>query len=168
MSSLMKKRNIIVIAVIILASAIILSSFIYLSYQKPYSGNVESVSVGMEPNQVNLLVYVAENQNYFTNNGLNVTIKDYASGAAAVTGLLNGEVDIATASEFVLARNAVANKSIQTFASIDKFLQIYVVANKDNGITNISDLIGKKIGLSLQTASQFYLWQISRIEQNRS
>ncbi len=137
--------------------AIILSSFLYLNYQKSYFGDVESISVGMEPNQVNLLVYVAENQNYFTTNGLNVTIKDYASGSAAVNGMLNGEVNIAAATEFVVARNAAANQTIQTFASINKFLQIYIIGNKDSGITNISDLPGKKVGLSLQTASQFYL-----------
>ena len=164
MSSVIRKRRIIVIVVAILVAAIIFSSFLYLSYQKLYTGKVESISVGMEPNQVNLIVYVAEN-NYFATNGLNVTMKDYSSGAAAVNGLLNGEVNIATASEFVVARNAVDNESIQTFVSIDKFLQIYVIGNKDHGIENIADLEGKKVGLSLQTASQFYLGRF--LELNR-
>jgi len=151
------KRFSIILTVIVLILAVVLGSFLYLNSQRGYVGNVESLIVGMEPNQVNLLVYVAENQRYFAANGLNVTIKDYASGSAAVNGLLNGEVNVATSTEFVVANNALANQSIQTFGVIDKFLQIYIVGNKDRGIENVTDLAGKKVGLSVQTASEFYL-----------
>ncbi len=151
------KRFSIILTVIVLIVALVLGSFLYLNSQRGYVGNVESLIVGMEPNQVNLLVYVAENQSYFAANGLNVTIKDYASGSAAVNGMLNGEVNVATATEFVVANNALANQSIQTFGVIDKFLQIYIVGNKDRGIENVTDLAGKKVGLSVQTASEFYL-----------
>ena len=78
----------------------------------------------MEPNQANLLVDVAENQNDFATNGLNVTIKDYPSGAAAVNGLLKGEVNIATSTEFVLATKALANqmfKPLQALTSSCRF-----------------------------------------------
>jgi len=151
------KRFSIILTVIVLIVALVLGSFLYLNSQRGYVGNVESLIVGMEPNQVNLLVYVAENQSYLAANGLNVTIKDYASGSAAVNGLLNGEVNVATSTEFVVANNALANQGIQTFGVIDKFLQIYVIGNKDRGIENVTDLAGKKVGLSVQTASEFYL-----------
>ncbi len=153
---MLSKRTLVIITGLIIL-ALLAGSFIYLNSPKPYSGNVESVSLGMEPNQVNLLVYVAQAQNYFSANGIRVTIKDYGSGSAAVTGMLNGEVNIATATEFVVAQNALANQSLQAFASIDKFLQIYVIGNENQGITKISDLSGKKVGLTLKTASEFYL-----------
>jgi ABC-type nitrate/sulfonate/bicarbonate transport system substrate-binding protein len=51
---------------------------------KGYSGKVESITIGMDPTAVNSLIYIAEGQNYFTSNGLKVTIKNYASGLAAV------------------------------------------------------------------------------------
>ncbi len=152
-----KKTLIVTSAVMILVVVLSAFAFAYLYFQKPYAGNAESITVGMEPNQVNLLIYIAENQSYFIGNGLDVSIKNYSSGAASVTGMLNGEVNIATATEFVVANNVLSNRSLQVFASIDKFLQIYVVGNKNNGIETISDLAGKKIGLPLQTAVQFYL-----------
>jgi len=40
------KRNLIVIAVVILAVAIVLSSFVYLDLQNTYSGKTENLSFG--------------------------------------------------------------------------------------------------------------------------
>jgi ABC-type nitrate/sulfonate/bicarbonate transport system substrate-binding protein len=153
----LNKKNVIVLAVAVLIVAFVLSSVVYLNSQRPNVGRLESVAVGMEPNPVNLLMYIAQNQNYFSNNGLNVTIKDYSSGAAATNGLLNGEVNVSIATELVLTRNILSNSSIQTFGSTNKFLQSYIIAKKDSGIANISDLRGKTIGVTLQTNSQFYV-----------
>jgi len=121
------------------------------------SGKVESISIGMESTAVNSLIYIAADRDYFSSNGLSVTIKDYASGLAAVNGMLRGEVDIATASEFVIVGKALAKESIVTFGSIDRFLHNYVVARKDRGVQNIPDLKGKRIGVPLKTAAEFYL-----------
>ena len=44
-----KKRNFIVLAVIILVVAIVLSSFVYLNSQKPYAGNIETITIGNFP-----------------------------------------------------------------------------------------------------------------------
>jgi ABC-type nitrate/sulfonate/bicarbonate transport system substrate-binding protein len=151
-----QKRKFIILAVIILVIAIVLSSFVYLS-QKPTISNLEPISVGFEPNPVNLLMYIAQNQSYFTNNGLNVTVENYASGAAATNGLLNGEVDMAIAADFVLTRNILLNSSVQTFGSLNTFLQSYVIGLKDRGIQNISDLEGKILGVTFQSNSQFYI-----------
>jgi ABC-type nitrate/sulfonate/bicarbonate transport system substrate-binding protein len=75
---------------------------------------------------------------------------------AATNGLLNGEVDMSTAAEFVLVGKALAKSGIKTLCSIDKFQQIYIVGNKDHGVNTLSDLQGKRVGLSLKTASEFY------------
>ena len=40
-----QKRNLIIIAVIILAIGIVLSSFVYLNSQKPYAGRVEAFPI---------------------------------------------------------------------------------------------------------------------------
>jgi ABC-type nitrate/sulfonate/bicarbonate transport system substrate-binding protein len=160
----------IIIAAIVLVIAIVLSSFVYLNSQKTYAGQLESVTAGMEPNPVNLLMYIAQNQSYFTNNGLDLTIKDYPSGAAATNGMLKGEVNVSIATEFVLTRNILLNNSVQTFGSTNKFFQSYIVAIKDRGIQNISDLKGKTIGVTLQSSSQFYIGrflQLNNINPNQ-
>ena len=94
--------------------------------QKPYVGNVEPISLGLYPSEYNSLIYIANDQNYFSTNGLQITFKNYTSGAAAVTGMLNGEVDISTASEFAVVNNAMQNASFYTFGSVSKYLNLYI------------------------------------------
>lgn len=153
----LKKRNLIVIAVIVLVIAIVLSSFVYLNSQKPYTGNVESITLGVYPSEYNSLIYIANDQQYFSVNGLKVTIKNYPSGAASAKGMFNGEADIATASEFVVANNAIQNASLYAFGSLSRYLNLYLVVRTDHGINSVSELIGKRIGVTLGTANQFYL-----------
>ena len=165
-----KKRKIIVLAVIILVVAIVLSSFVYLAAQKPYSGNVEPLTIGVFPSEYNSLIYIANDQQYFSYNGLKITLKNYPSGASAVGGMLNGEVDIATASEFVVANNALQNANINAFGSLSQYLNLYLVARTDEGINSISDLVGKRIGLLIGTGNQFYLGrflELNGINQNQ-
>ncbi len=117
----------------------------------------ESITIGMDPNAANSLILIAASQNYFAVNGLNVTIKDYISGLAAVNGMLNNEADFATAAEFVIVGKVLNRENIRTLAIIDKFMQNYIVGRKDRGIENIADLKGKRIGVPLKTAPEFYL-----------
>ena len=153
----LKKRNLLVMAVIILVIAIFLGSFIYLNAQKTYTGNVEGITLGMYPSEYNSLVYIANNQQFFSANGLNVTIENYSSGAAAVPGMLKGEVDIATASEFVVANNVLQNANLYALGTVSKYLNLYVVARTDGGISSISDLAGKRIGVAFGSSNEFYL-----------
>ena len=74
--------------------------------------------------------------------------------------MLNGEVDIATASEFVVANNALQNASIYAFGSLSKYLNLYLVARTDKGINSISDLVGKRIGVTLRNWQPILPWQI--------
>ena len=152
-----KKRKLIIMAVVILVIAIILSSFVYLNFQKPYTGKIEAVTLGVYPSEYNSLIYIANDQKFFNDNGLSITLKNYVSGAAAAKGMLNGEVDVATASEFVIASNALNNASIYAFGSLSRYLNLEIVARTDRGINSVSDLVGKNIGVTFGTGNQFYL-----------
>lgn len=126
--------------------------------QKDTPGKVESIIVGMESTAVNSLIYIAEDQKYFAANGLKITIKDnYPSGAAAVEGMLKGEVDVATTAELAVVRQALAKERIRTLGSIDRFIHMKLIGRKDRGILEISDLKGKRIGVPVKTAADFML-----------
>ena len=165
-----RKRTLTVAVVLILVLAITLSSFFYLDSQKPYTGKTESLTLGIYPSEFSSLIYIANDQGYFSTNGIKLILKDYTSGASAVKGMLNGEVDIATASEFVVANNAMQNEGIYALGTVSKYLNLYLVARTDLGIHNISDLVGKKIGVALGSANQFYLGRfldLNGINQNQ-
>ncbi len=98
-----KKRSLIIIAVIILIIAIVLSSFVYLNSQNPYSGKTENLSFGTflagsnEPYAE--LVYIAQDQGFFSRNGINLTVTDYSSATNALNAAMNNKV------EFVILQN---------------------------------------------------------------
>jgi len=153
----LRRRIILALVTALLIVAMVTGSLFYLTSQKPYTGKMESITIGNVPNEVNSLIYIADDHQYFAANGLKVSYRNYSSGLAAVNGLINGEVDIATAAEFVLVGKLLANASICTFGAISKALNEYVVARTDKGITTIQDLKDKRIGVSLGTSTEFYL-----------
>jgi len=62
----------------------------------------QQLTIGSIHHEADTLIYIADEQGFFTANGLDITIKDYNSGAAAVEGMLKAEVDVTTCSEYVI------------------------------------------------------------------
>ncbi len=116
-----------------------------------------AIDIGIDNSPVNSLIIVAKEQGYFREQGLDVTLRSYASGLNAVDALLAGEVDVATASEFVLAGKALQGESIRALASISSVRHIFLCCRKDRGIEQPSDLTGKRIGVPMNTAAEFFL-----------
>ena len=155
--AVLKKRNLIVIAVIILVVAIVLSSFIYLNSQKPYDGSIESITLGTSLLESSGPGFVAEAKNFFIENGLNVTFKYYDVGLNAVKGMQNGEVDMAWCAEYILVGQVLGKQNIQTIASVAKTDLTSIIARRDRGIETVSDLYGKKIGVVRGTVMEYFL-----------
>jgi len=155
------KRTLIVIEVVILVVAIVLSSFVYLNFQEYFTGKTDNVSLGnffgtSEPYAV--LVYIAQNQHFFAQNDINLTIADYSSATTALNAALNGKVDLAVSSEYAfVVTNVLQKGDLKVIATIDKAQSVSIVCRKDRGISTIADLAGKNIGLTFQIAPQFYL-----------
>ena len=154
----MVNKKTITIATVLLIAVIIIGSFVYLNSQKLYNGQIESINVAYSPFESLTLFWVAENQNFFSQNGLNVTAHKYDTGAGALTGVLNGEDDIVVGTtEFPLTANILNGAQIRTISSIAKSEFIYLVGRVDRGIHEVSDLKGKTIGTAFGTIAQFYL-----------
>ncbi len=101
---------------------------------------------------------IADEQHFFADNGLNVTIKNYATGSDAVDNLLKGDNDIAVATEFIIVKNAFKNENIIGIGSIARSENNYLIIGRiDRGVENVSDLKGKKIGVPIETIGDFYL-----------
>lgn len=146
------------IAVIAVIALVGVGSWSYLSSQRNYTGKTESITIGNAQSlECDTLIYIAEDQNFFAKNGLNVTIRDYTSGMEAVNALFNGEVDLAATAEFPLVKKALNQEKVSAIASIDKSQLQDLIGRKDRGIINVSDLKGKRIGVTMGTIAQFYL-----------
>ena len=157
-----KKRSLIIISVIILVVAIVLSSFVYLNSQNNYSGKTENLSFGTflagsnEPYAE--LVYIAQDEGFFSQNGINLTVTDYSSATNALNAAMNNKVDLVISSEYAfVTTNVLKQGPLNIITTIDKTQSVSIVCRKDKGIETIPDLVGKKIGLTFQIAPQFYL-----------
>jgi NitT/TauT family transport system substrate-binding protein len=159
--AIQNKRKLVVIAVIILILAIVLSSFVYLNSQNPYRGKMENVSFGTflagsnEPYAE--LVYIAQDEGFFAQNGINLTITDFTSATNALNAAINNKLDLVISSEYAfVTTNVLKQGPLNITATIDKTQSVSIVCRKDRGIETIPDLVGKKIGLTFQIAPQFY------------
>lgn len=144
-----------------------LFSLVLAACQPVFSSPAETVRIGMPALEQNALIYIADEQGYFRQNGIDVVIKDYDSGPPALNALLQGQEDLAVAAEFPVVRNLLDKKPVMVVASIDKFENDYIVARQDRGITKVSDLKGKKIGVALQSINEFYLARFLELNQIR-
>ena len=146
---------------IIVAVSLVLSSFVYLNSQNNYLGKTENVSIGTffgktEPYAA--LVDIAQDQDLFSHNGIHLTVTDFSSSTNALYAAMNNQVNLAISSEYAfVATNVLKQGNLNIIATIDKAQSVSIVCRKDNGIENIADLAGKKIGLTFQIAPQFYL-----------
>lgn len=104
------------------------------------------------------MFWIAWDQQFFIDNGLDLTTRKYDSGAASLAGVLNGEADILVGlTEFPVVRMAFEHHNIAIIGNADKGEFIYLVGRKDRGIENAADLRGKKVGTAFGTIAQFYL-----------
>jgi NitT/TauT family transport system substrate-binding protein len=150
-------RFMIIFVVILSILAITFSVFFYLNSVKTYDGPIESITLGATLLESTGPAFVAKERHFFEENGLNVSVKYYDVGLNAVNAMLKGQVDLAWSAEYVLVGSALGNQNIQTIGSVAKTEFAYLIARKDRGIENISDLYGKKIGVVRGTVMEFYL-----------
>ena len=141
------------VVVIILA----VGGYFWFSQEKPekYTGPVEKITVAAAEYLTGALIYVAEDQGFFEENGLDVTIKGYGSGKACADALIAGEADIATSADFVFVSNSFDYTDLRVFGTVATAQVKELIARKDKGITTIDDLAGKKIGVTRRSGAEF-------------
>lgn len=151
------KKSGVAIAAIIGIIVAIGASFAYLSNIN-LNQQLESLTITSFPLPAGAMIYVAQNQGYFEQNGLNVTldISNQAAGPASLDDLVNKRLDVLVALEYIVAQKILENGNISIVATIDKSTNIYLIAQSDSEIQNASDLKGKIIGLPTGTSSEFY------------
>ena len=118
---------------------------------------MDSINFGAIPSGSAILIYIAQERGFFSDNGILVRVKDYPTGVETTAALIKGEVDIAWAAEFPLVHRAFSKERISIIASLSRFSDQYLYGRKDRGIEKLWDLKGKTIGIPRNTIVEFYL-----------
>ena len=135
-----------------------LGAWYFMNSGATSSGTTESITIGEPALEQSALIYIAEDQGYFTGNGLNVTLRDdYPSGVGPVSDMMLGRLDISVSAEYPVIAQIFNKKNISVIGVIDKYQNEEIIGRRDRGIENISDLKRKKIGLPKKTICEFFL-----------
>ena len=103
------------------------------------------------------LVHIAQELGYFQEQGLAVEIKNFSSGKKAAHALLNKEVDIATTADAAFVELSFKEKELRIFGTVAAVNASSFIALKSKGINELTDLPGKKIGVTFKTTGEYFL-----------
>lgn len=149
----------IVLLTAVLCALFIGAALVWVIREQPrkFNGPVEKLSLGIYRSTLSGLLLIAEDQGFFTQKGLNATNKHYEYGLLAIKDLLEGNLDIAVATDSVVAWQILAGADLRILAAVNAGDLIRMVARTDKGIRQWSDLKGKKVGLTIGTVSELFL-----------
>lgn len=130
---------------------LVLAALGYWSYAQVKTPTVEVV-VGSS-----VFTEIAKEKGYFRQKGLNVKTIEYNAGPEQMAGLLQGDINFAVVSDFVGVDSIFKDDSLRIIAQVASRDLFRVIARKDKGVVNPSDLKGKRIGVTRRSAGEFYL-----------
>jgi NitT/TauT family transport system substrate-binding protein len=124
---------------------------------RKYSGPVEKVTFGVASIDASSLVYIAQARGMFADQGLDISMVEYTAGVIAADDLLQDQLDVVTATEFVVVNKQLLHPDVRVLASIARPDSHEVIARKDRGITEPAHLKGKRIAVTRNSSGDFFL-----------
>jgi NitT/TauT family transport system substrate-binding protein len=122
---------------------------------------VEHLIVADAPTLLTGLVSIAAEKGYFTEQGLDVELKEFKTGDDATRAMFEGRADIATVAETAFVFNSFQEKDFSLFATIGSWNnEVKIVARTDRNINSIADLRGKRVGTHPKISTHFFLSQV--------
>lgn len=139
-------------------TALLVASLSFVSCNSDKTGIREKVTVGISKSFLSIPVYIAQKQGFFSDEGLDVTVKEYSSGKKATQALFAGEAGISTAADMPVVFGSFKRQDFCVIATFTySFPFVAIIARKDSGIKTGADLKGKKVGANIGTSSHFFL-----------
>ena len=155
----MNKKYVFLGFVVLLFGFLIFNNNLNKKITKIDIGKTEKVNVGIEVGMLTAPILIAEHNGYFKEQGLEVNFKPFQAGKLALESMLLGDsVDIVTVGPVPITLKSFNRQDFSiftTFVSSDSDDKI--IARKDKGINTMTDLKGKKIGLTVGTSCQFFV-----------
>lgn len=104
------------------------------------------------------MLQLAQEQGYFRAEGLDLQIREFPTGKAALEAVFDGAADLATAADLPIVFAILQGQPVSIVGTLATSESGYgVVARKDRGIATAADLQGRRIGLTAGTSAHFWL-----------
>lgn len=107
------------------------------------------------------LIYIARAQGYFEQEHLNVTLKKFSSGRDSLESVIAGKSELATVSVTPVAQQTLDGIELRVITELHHSRRnTALVAHGSPETSTVSGLIGKRIGVSLNTSGEIFLNQL--------
>ena len=116
------------------------------------------LALAVSSGPVSLPLYVAEARGFFKDEGVDVQLRECASGRECYQWLADGRVDMATAAELQVANGAAAHRELAIVATIStSSYQIKLVARRSAQIAEAPQIRGKRVATVPGSSAQYFL-----------
>jgi ABC-type nitrate/sulfonate/bicarbonate transport system substrate-binding protein len=118
-----------------------------------------SLNFGIGAQPTAALIYIAQDQGYFQEEGLDINFKTYPSGKRALLeGLFTGEAEIINTADVSVVFQSFERQDFKILASIGSADSIHsIIARKDMDIFEAKDIAGKRVATQKGSAVHFFL-----------
>ena len=105
------------------------------------------------------LLHLASARGFFHDQGLEATLVPQIHGKAALADLLRGQADLAVAADVPVVVEVLKGARLSIIASVaHSSNELVVLGSVDRGVRNPGDLRGRKVGVTLGTSGEYFLW----------
>ena len=116
------------------------------------------LTLAVSTGPVSLPIYVADVRGFFKDEGLDLRLRECASGRECYQWLADGQVDVATAAELLVATGAATRHDLAIVATISaSSYQIKLVARRSAQIVEAPQIRGKRVGTVPGSSAQYFL-----------
>jgi len=117
----------------------------------------DTVTIGSVPTTLNSLVFIAEAQGFFSQEGLNVTLKQYATGKQALEGMFTKDIDLAVSGDMAIVFSLFTRQDFSILATIGTSNNEFKIVARKDKFKEPQDLKGKRIATAKGTQMNFFL-----------
>jgi ABC-type nitrate/sulfonate/bicarbonate transport system substrate-binding protein len=105
------------------------------------------------------LIHIASARGFFRDRGLRVTLLPQSYGKAALAELVQGRADLAVAADVPVVVEILKGAPLSIVASVaNASNELAVLGRIDRGIRTPADLRGRRVGVTLGTSGEYFLW----------
>ncbi len=118
----------------------------------------EHIRIAVSQTPLSSPFLVAKQLGIFAKYGLDVTLVPCCGGVACIDELFSGTVDYATSSESVVMFESFKRNDFMVLSSfVESDHDVKLLSLQRTGVRQVSDLIGKTVGMVKASSSEFYL-----------
>jgi len=151
--------------IILLFTSLVIGGGIYYVKHRHllYQGDFDTVRLALPKTEATAMPRIALHKNFFRKHGIKIELSQQDLSKYSFQQVLNGNADLAAVEESPIIHQAFKGTDFVILSIIHTATRnVKLLAKKSNGITTLTELRGKKIGVVEETSAEFFLFEILR------